>query len=88
VLFSPHPGFFVLTLRRPRSGRLEARVGQPARSSPRNAEGVPNVSFLLGLVLFILGSALIALCLAAIPGPPGAAPAHPPHGHDAHGAHH
>jgi hypothetical protein len=43
---------------------------------------------LLGLVLFILGSALIALCLVAIPGPSGAAPAHAPHGHDAHGAHH
>jgi hypothetical protein len=43
------------------------------------------MSFALGVILFILGSALIALCLAAIPGPPGAAPAH---GHDAHVAHH
>jgi hypothetical protein len=45
------------------------------------------MSFFLGLILFILGSALVALCLAAIPGPAGAAPAQP-HGHDAHGAHH
>jgi len=45
------------------------------------------MSFTLGVILFILGSALIALCLAAIPGPPGAAPAQPGHGHD-HGAHH
>ncbi|HET7594105.1 MAG TPA: hypothetical protein VFK49_01565 [Stellaceae bacterium] len=46
------------------------------------------MSFILGLVLFILGSALVALCLVAIPGPAGAAPAHPPQGHDGHGAHH
>jgi hypothetical protein len=46
------------------------------------------MSFLLGLILFILGSALVAFCLTAIPGPGGAATAHPPHGHDAHGAHH
>ncbi len=46
------------------------------------------MSFALGVVLFLLGTALVALCLAAIPGPPGgAAPAHPPHGHD-HQAHH
>ena len=46
------------------------------------------MSFFLGLVLFILGSVLIALCIAAIPGPAGTASAHSSHGHDAHGAHH
>jgi hypothetical protein len=46
------------------------------------------MSFLLGLILFILGSALIALCLVAIPGPAGAAPAHPAQGHGSHGARH
>ena len=46
------------------------------------------MSFTLGVILFILGSALIALCLAAIPRPPGAAPGQPAHGHDAHAAHH
>jgi hypothetical protein len=46
------------------------------------------MSFFLGLVLFVLASVLIALCIAAIPGPAGATPAHSSHGHDAHGAHH
>jgi hypothetical protein len=32
------------------------------------------MSFLAGLVIFILGSGLVALCLAAIPGPGGATP--------------
>jgi len=45
------------------------------------------MSFAVGVILFILGSALIALCLIAIPSPPGAAQAQAPHGHD-HGAHH
>ncbi len=41
------------------------------------------MTFLLGLVLFILGSVLVALCLTAIPGPAGTeAAAHAPHGHD------
>jgi hypothetical protein len=46
------------------------------------------MSFFLGLVLFVLASVLIALCIAAIPGPAGAAAAYSSHGHDAHGAHH
>lgn len=41
------------------------------------------MTFALGVVLFIAGSVLIALCLTAIPGPPGAeAQGHAPHGHD------
>lgn len=47
-----------------------------------------SVSFLLGLILFILGSALVAICLVAIPGPGGAASVQQSHGHNAHGAHH
>ena len=46
------------------------------------------MSFIVGLVLFILGSALVALCLVAIPGPGGAAPAHSAQNHGSHGAHH
>ncbi len=41
------------------------------------------MSFALGLVFFILGSVLVALCLAAIPGPGGTeATGHAPHDHD------
>ena len=46
------------------------------------------MSCLLGLILFILGSVLVAVCLVAIPGPGGAASAQRPHGHDGHGAPH
>jgi hypothetical protein len=44
------------------------------------------MSFVTGLVVFILGSVLVAVCLGAIPGPEGAAPpAEDGHGH--HGGH-
>ncbi|HWG79891.1 MAG TPA: hypothetical protein VN681_08965 [Stellaceae bacterium] len=46
------------------------------------------MSFIVGLVLFVLGSVLVAVCLVAIPGPAGAAAAQQAHGHDDHGAHH
>ena len=46
------------------------------------------MSFIVGLILFILGSVLVAVCLVAIPGPGSAAAAQQGHGHDAHGAHH
>jgi hypothetical protein len=44
------------------------------------------MSFATGIIIFILGTALVALCLGAIPGPGGAAPpAGGDHGH--HGGH-
>jgi hypothetical protein len=46
------------------------------------------MSFGLGLLLYILGSILVAVCLTAIPGPGGSGVAAP--GHDqgpGHGAH-
>jgi hypothetical protein len=45
------------------------------------------MSFVFGVVAFVLGSALVAVCLFAIPGPEGEAPpeAHG-HGHG-HGGH-
>jgi hypothetical protein len=46
------------------------------------------MAFVFGIVSFVLGSALIAICLAAIPGPGGAAGAHEHeaggHGHGGH----
>ena len=46
------------------------------------------MEFVLGVVTFILGSVLVAVCLVAIPGPPGeggaAAAAPPAHGHGSH----
>ena len=43
------------------------------------------MAFLMGLVAFLLGTALVAVCLFAIPGPPGdEAPAPPAHGHGGH----
>ena len=40
------------------------------------------MSFAIGVLFFILGSAVIALCLAAIPGrDAGQAAEHQPHGH-------
>ena len=47
------------------------------------------MNFVLNLVTFILGSALVAVCLVAIPGPPreeGAAAHDHGHGHG-HGGH-
>lgn len=44
------------------------------------------MNFLLGILLFIAGSALVALCLVAIPGAGGAAEDHAP-GHGGHGGH-
>jgi hypothetical protein len=73
----PHPE---RARKRPVEGRNHPRCNMLSK-------GVP-MSFLLGLILFILGSVLVAVCLVAIPGPGGAAPAQQAHGHDAHGAHH
>lgn len=42
--------------------------------------------FGLGVLFFVLGSVLVAVCLVAIPGPPGEAPGPFGHGHD-HGGH-
>jgi hypothetical protein len=42
------------------------------------------MAFLMGVVAFILGSALVAVCLVAIPGPDGEKPAPPAHGHGGH----
>jgi hypothetical protein len=44
------------------------------------------MSFLTGLVIFILGSVLVAVCLVAIPGG-GAAAAPGEGGHGHHGGH-
>jgi hypothetical protein len=43
------------------------------------------LSFGLGLILYILGSAFVGLCIWCIPGRPGAAPPPSPgHGHGGH----
>lgn len=45
------------------------------------------MSFLLGLVLFVIGSAVLAFCIAAIPGPhrpEGAGHGAAGHGHGGH----
>jgi hypothetical protein len=43
------------------------------------------MAFLMGLLIFILGSVLVAVCLVAIPGPDGGAPRETqPHGHGGH----
>jgi hypothetical protein len=44
------------------------------------------MDFALGVILFILGSGLVALCLEAIPGPAGGKDGHAPpsHGHGGH----
>jgi hypothetical protein len=44
------------------------------------------MDFGLGVILFLAGSALVALCLVAIPGPAGEGTAHDaaPHGHGGH----
>jgi len=43
------------------------------------------MAFLMGLVAFILGTVLVAVCLVAIPGPDGEQPPAPPaHGHGGH----
>jgi hypothetical protein len=44
------------------------------------------MAFVFGVVSFALGSALVAVCLLAIPGPDGAAGEHEAGGHD-HGGH-
>jgi hypothetical protein len=42
------------------------------------------MAFLMGLVAFILGTVLLAVCLVAIPGPDGEKPAPPAPGHGGH----
>ncbi len=42
------------------------------------------MAFLFGLVTFILGAVLVAICLFAIPGPEGEERAEAPHGHGGH----
>jgi hypothetical protein len=44
------------------------------------------MGFLFGVVSFVLGTALVAVCLLAIPGPEGAGPAPDAAGHG-HGGH-
>ncbi len=39
------------------------------------------MAFVFGLVSFILGAVLVAICLFAIPGPEGEERAEAPHGH-------
>ena len=43
------------------------------------------MAFLMGVVAFLLGTVLVAVCLVAIPGPGGEEEAAPPsHGHGGH----
>jgi hypothetical protein len=42
------------------------------------------MSFGLGVLIYILGSILLAVCIVAIPGRSGEAHAEAPHGHDPH----
>jgi hypothetical protein len=44
------------------------------------------MSFGAGLLLYVVGSIVVAICLVAIPGPGGAggAPGGPSHGHGGH----
>jgi len=44
------------------------------------------MAFVFGVVSFILGTALVAVCLLAIPGPEGASAEHEAGGHG-HGGH-
>ncbi|HXZ02790.1 MAG TPA: hypothetical protein VEI03_22565 [Stellaceae bacterium] len=42
------------------------------------------MAFLMGVVAFILGTLLVAVCLVAIPGAEGDRPPPPAHGHGGH----